>query len=203
MHSYLILIRHGESDYNALGLWTGRTDVGITGRGREQARRAGELVRDIEIHAFRCSTLVRARHTLDEIKACHGTAHLPTHEHGALDERDYGELTGKNKWEVRDAYGVERFELLRRSWDHPIPGGESLKDVHARVVPYFEEVIRPDLASGINTVVVSHGNTLRALVKHLDEIADADITSLEIATGEVYVYRFDQTGRIVDKIIRS
>lgn len=203
MHSHLILIRHGESEYNALGLWTGRTDVGITERGREQARRAGELVRDIEVHAFRCSTLVRARHTLDEIKERHSSSHLPVHEHGALDERDYGELTGKNKWEVRDAYGIEQFELLRRSWDHPIPNGESLKDVHARVVPYFEEVIRPELASGSNTLVVSHGNTLRALIKHLDGISDEGISSLEIATGEVYVYRFDPSGRIVDKSIRS
>lgn len=200
--SHLILVRHGESEWNALGRWTGRTDIGLTERGRQEARRAAELVRDLSIEICRCSTLCRARHTLDEIKALCGVAHLPTHEHGAFDERDYGEFTGKNKWEVRDAIGEETFQRLRRSWDHQVPGGESLRDVHARVVPFFESVVRPEVAAGRGTVIASHGNTLRALVKHLDGIADDEISKLEIATGEVYVYRFDATGAVIEKSIR-
>lgn len=201
--AYLILVRHGESEWNALGQWTGRTDVALTERGREQARRAGELIRDIELHACHCSTLTRARHTLDEIKACCGVAHLPSVEHGAMDERDYGELTGKNKWQVRDAYGEERFELLRRSWDHPIPGGETLKDVYARIVPYYQGTILPQLISGANVLVAFHGNTMRALVKHLDRISDTDIARLEITTGEAYLYQVAVDGAVVGKEIRK
>ncbi|NBS41557.1 2,3-bisphosphoglycerate-dependent phosphoglycerate mutase [bacterium] len=200
--SHLILVRHGESEWNALGRWTGRADIGLTERGRQEARRAAQLVRDFSIDVCRCSTLCRARHTLDEIKALCGLAHVETQEHGALDERDYGEYTGLNKWEVRDAVGEEAFQRLRRSWDHLVPGGESLRDVHARVVPYFESVVRPEVAAGRVTLISSHGNTLRALVKHLDAIPDDEIAKLEIATGEVYVYRLDATGAVVEKSVR-
>ena len=178
-------------------------DVSLTEKGRAEARDAAERLRDLELHALHCSTLGRARQTLHELRECLQLHHLPTREHEALNERDYGELTGKNKWQVRDAWGEEKFHLLRRSWDHPVPGGETLKDVHTRVVPYFEEQIRPQLCADKNVLVCFHGNSMRALVKHLDQIPDDRIASLEIATGELYLYRFDAEGKIVSKEIRA
>lgn len=200
--SYLVLLRHGESEWNALGLWTGKTDVPLTEKGRAEARAAAEHLRDLPLHVCHCSVLGRARETLLEIKSCLNAHHLPTVEHEALNERDYGELTGKNKWEVRDAWGEEKFHLFRRGWAHPVPGGETLKDVHARVVPYFERQIRPQLIAEQNVLVCFHGNSMRALVKHLDEIDDASIASLEIATSEIYLYSFDAEGKIKTKEIR-
>lgn len=199
----LILVRHGESEWNALGLWTGLTDIGLSEKGRAEARRSAELIRGVEIHVCHSSTLSRARHTLDEMRQCLDWDDLPIHEHSALNERDYGELTGKNKWQVREEFGEEQFILWRRSWDHPLPGGETLKDVYRRVVPYFEEQIQPSVISGQNVLVSFHGNSMRALVKYLDEISDEEIPHLEIATGEVYLYQFDAEGKIINKEIRK
>ena len=199
----LICVRHGKSAYNALGLWTGHTDVELVAEGREEARRAGEAIRDIHIHVAHTSMLTRTHQTLAEILTTLGRTDLEPTQHCALNERHYGVHTGKNKWEVKDAVGEEEFQRIRRGWDTPIQEGETLKDVHARVVPYFEERIKPDLVAGKNVLVVSHGNTLRALVKHIDGLSEKEIADIEIATGEVHCYSFSEHGAVVDKEIRT
>ncbi len=192
----LILVRHGNSAWNKLGLWTGQTDVDLTEQGVGEAQHAGELIRDIAIGRAYVSSLRRTHQTLDGIREGYGKGVPdPTKDH-ALDERDYGIYTGKNKWEVKEAMGEEEFNKLRRDFDHPVPEGETLKDVYERVVPYYEQVIKPELRAGENVIVVSHGNTLRALVKYLEHIPDDRISEVEIGTGEVLCYQIDQEGNV-------
>lgn len=200
--AYLVLVRHGQSEWNLLGQWTGLTDVALTGEGREEARKAGTMLEDIDLHKAYTSKLQRAKHTLDEI-----VNHLDRHdlertEHEALNERDYGDLTGKNKWQVKEEHGEEKFMQWRRSWDHPVPGGETLKDVSDRVVPYYEQHILEDLKAGKNVIVAAHGNSLRALMKHLEEVADDQAHTVEIGTGEVLVYEIDDDGTLIKKEVR-
>lgn len=200
--AYLVLVRHGQSEWNLLGQWTGLTDVSLTEDGREEARRAAKTLEDIDLHRAYSSKLERAKHTLDEI-----VTHLDRHdvertEHEELNERDYGELTGKNKWQVRDEYGEEKFQAWRRSWDHPVPGGETLKDVSERVLPFYEQRVLEDLKSGKNVIVAAHGNSLRALMKYLEDVADDDAHTVEIMTGEVLVYEIDDNGKLIKKEIR-
>jgi 2,3-bisphosphoglycerate-dependent phosphoglycerate mutase len=201
--AYLVLVRHGQSEWNALGQWTGLTDVELTDKGREEARAAAKTLANVTFNAAHTSKLKRAQDTLGEILDELGQAEVEAKQSAALNERDYGDLTGKNKWQVRDEHGEEKFMAWRRSWDYPVPGGETLKDVHDRAVPYYEEHILADLKAGKNVIVAAHGNTLRALVKHLEEVAEADIPGLEIGTGEVYLYEIDeQTGQIIAKDIK-
>lgn len=200
--AYLVLVRHGQSEWNLLGQWTGLTDVALTEEGREEARRAAKTLEDIDLHRAYTSKLKRAKHTLDEITAHLNKPHLERSEHAELNERDYGELTGKNKWQVKDEYGEEKFMAWRRSWDHPVPGGETLKDVSERVLPFYEQHILQDLKSGKNVIVAAHGNSLRALIKYLDSVADEDAHTVEIMTGEVLVYEIDDTGKLLKKEVR-
>lgn len=201
--SYLALVRHGESAWNALGQWTGWTDIELTDAGREEARRAAEVLRDISFHIAHTSDLKRAQETLS-IMLSHLNLTIPVKKHAAIKERNYGSLTGKNKWKIKEEYGEEQFILWRRSWDNPVPDGESLKDVHARVVPYYKKHVLPDLKKGKHVLIAAHGNSLRALVKHLENIADEEIPHLEIATGEVYLYHIETAeGKILKKEIRA
>lgn len=202
--AYLLLVRHGKSEWNKLGLWTGHTDVELTDEGFEEARMAGEAMGDIDIHKAHVSALKRAQQTLEKIKESLGKRQeIETHIHPALNERHYGVHTGKNKWEVRDALGEEAFQNLRRGWNVPIEGGETLKDVHDRVVPYFTQHIHDDLKEGKNVLVVAHGNTLRALIKHLEDLGEDEIGEREVGTGEVHVYDIDSAGNITEKKILS
>lgn len=201
--AYLICIRHGQSEWNALGLWTGLTDISLNDEGREEARRAADAIRDIRLDIGFVSVLRRAQETMDEILDVLGQTHIPVIRHAALNERDYGALTGKNKWKIRDEHGEEQFLLWRRSWDYPVPDGETLKDVYERVVPYFERAILPELRAGKNVIVVAHGNSLRALVKRLEDISDEVIPSVELGTAEVYLYDVDVDGRMLSKEIRA
>jgi 2,3-bisphosphoglycerate-dependent phosphoglycerate mutase len=201
--AYLVLIRHGTSEYNKKGLWTGLTDVELAPEGIEDAQRAGEVIKDIPVHKVHVSLLKRAWQTFEEIKRVIGGKHLTPERHAALNERDYGVHTGKNKWQVKEAVGEEQFHQIRRGWDVTIEGGENLKDVHARVVPYYSERILPQLMEGHNVLVVAHGNSLRALVKHLENISNEKIPGLEIGFGEVYTYQCDNKGNIIDKKVRS
>jgi 2,3-bisphosphoglycerate-dependent phosphoglycerate mutase len=147
--------------------------------------------------------LKRAQDTLSEVLTELDQTEIEAKQSAALNERDYGDLTGKNKWQVRDEHGEEKFMKWRRSWDYPVPGGETLKDVHDRAVPYYEEHILTDLKAGKNVIVSSHGNTLRALVKHLEDIDPDEVPGLEIGTGEVYLYEIEpETGRIIAKEIK-
>lgn len=200
--AYLVLVRHGESEWNAKGIWTGLTDAGLTEKGREEAKIAAEAIKDIKFQLAYITPLRRSSETLEEMERVFGTK-LPRINSPALTERDYGDYTGKNKWEVKKQLGDEEFLKLRRSWDYPVPHGESLKDVYARAIPYYQEYILPELKQGKNILVSAHGNSLRALVKFLDNIPDSKIAELEIPTGQVLVYSVDQEGKIVSKEIRG
>lgn len=201
--AYLVLVRHGQSEWNALGLWTGQTDVALSEQGKQEARKAAEHLRDITLHKAHTSKLIRAQQTLHEIKDALEHTELDTVEHEALNERHYGDYTGKNKWEIAKQLGEDEFTKLRRTWNHPVPGGETLKDVHNRVLPYFEEHIIQDLKEGKNVIVAAHGNSLRALMKHLEETADDKAHELEIGTGEVLVYEISEDGTVINKQIRT
>lgn len=200
--AYLVLVRHGQSEWNLLGQWTGLADVELTDEGRKEARRAAKTLEGIDLHRAYTSRLKRAKHTLDEI-----VAQLPHHklersEHTELNERDYGDLTGKNKWQVKEEHGEEKFMQWRRSWNYPVPGGETLKDVSGRVLPFYEKHILRDLREGKNVIVVAHGNSLRALIKYLDEVGDHEAHKVEIMTGEVLVYEVANDGKVLKKEIR-
>jgi 2,3-bisphosphoglycerate-dependent phosphoglycerate mutase len=207
--AYLVFVRHGQSEWNALGLWTGWKNVPLTEQGKQEARKAAESLRGIELHKAYTSKLTRAQQTLSEIKNALGhtadgaKGELDTTEHEALNERHYGDYTGKNKWEVKETIGEEEFTKLRRNWDHPVPGGETLRDVHARALPFYEAHIEKDLRDGKNVIVAAHGNTLRALMKHLDNVPDDQVHELEIGTGEVVVYEINDDGEVKSKVVRS
>lgn len=200
--AYLVLVRHGESEWNEKGWWTGWADPSLSEKGHEQAHHAGEQLKDIHFDYAYTSVLKRAIETWDGIKKIIGQEDLQTISDKALNERDYGEMTGKNKWEVKEKVGEEEFMKLRRSWDYPPPKGESLKMVHARVIPYYESEILPKLKEGKNIIIAAHGNSLRALIKDLDHVSDEDIPNLEMATGGVYVYQIDESGKVISKDIR-
>src|SRR3989344_3825265 len=199
--AYLILVRHGESLWNKEGKWTGFTDIELSEKGHDEAKEAGSLLKKYPIDLAYVSVLKRAKQTLDDINATRVLPVLEVIKDKALNERDYGDFTGKNKWEVKKQVGDETFTKIRRSWDYPIPNGESLKDVYSRVIPYYKKEIEPKLKMGKNILISAHSNSLRALVKYLENISDIDIPKLEIATGEIYVYQIDKEGKIVSKEI--
>lgn len=200
---YLILVRHGLSEYNKKGLWTGWDDPDLAPEGVVEAQVAAGTLRDLPIDAGFTSLQKRHIQTLNIVKEALGKETLPVTENIALNERDYGTFTRKNKWEVKKEIGDEEFQKLRRGWDYPIPEGESLKQVYERVVKYYETSILPELKKGKNILISSSGNALRSLVKCLEKISDEDISNLEIATGEVYVYKLDGEGNILSKEIRN
>lgn len=196
----LILTRHGESEFNAKSLWTGLWDIPLTEKGRQQATLMGEALSQTRPDIAFTSALVRAQETLSIILR---TNHweIPVHQSHFLNERDYGELTGLNKWEVEKNYGPEKFIAWRRGWDEPVPGGETLKDVSGRALPFFEEHILPLLKAGQTVLITAHGNTLRALIKHFDHIDDVGVESLEVPFGQIVTYEFDAHGTPSDKLI--
>lgn len=144
------------------------------------------------------SELSRAKQTYEEICSNLGLV-CPVAVDPALNERDYGIYTGKNKWEIEKELGQEKFTGLRRGWDFPVPEGETLQDVYLRVVPFYKEKILPELKNGKNVLVVAHGNSLRALIKYLENISDKEIPNLEIAAGEIYIYELDGNGQILSR----
>jgi len=201
--SYLVLVRHGLSEYNQKGLWAGWDNPPLTPEGHEQAQKTGEELKGIRFDYSYTSLLKRAQDTLTDIIQVLGQDELPIQKDIALNERNYGDFTAKNKWEVKEQLGEEEFQKLRRSWDYPIPNGESLKQVYSRVIPYYNAEIEPKLKEGKNILVSASGNSLRALVKHLENIPDGEISSLEIGTGEAYVYEIDENGKVLNKEIRG
>lgn len=201
--SYLVLVRHGQSEWNLLNKWTGWTDVELSGQGEEEARKAANLLRDITFHRAHTSDLKRAQKTLEIILDELGHKKVPTKKHTAIKERHYGDLTGMNKDEAKKKFGEEKFKQYRRSWDVAPPNGESLKDTAARAIPYYEKEILKDLKQGHNVIVSAHGNSLRAIVKHLEDIADDDIPNFEIGTGVIHVYEIDDEGKVASKEIRD
>lgn len=201
--SYLALVRHGKSEWNKLGLWTGWTDIPLAEDGIEEAKKAGILLKDVKFDKAFTSKLIRAKQTLSEIQKEINLKSPIATENEALNERDYGDFTGKNKWDVKKQVGEEEFKKIRRAWDYKLPNGESLEDVYKRAVPYFKKEIVPKITKGENIIIAAHGNSLRALVKYLESIPDSKISKLEIGTGEVYLYKIDGHGKVLSKEIRS
>lgn len=199
----LFLVRHGKSDWNKKGLWTGWTDVDLADEGHEEARKAGEALKGEDIHAVYTSELKRTHQTFERIRETTGMFHLERISHSALNERQYGIHTGKNKWQIKEEVGEEEFNKIRRGWDVAIPDGETLKDVHARVTPYYEENIRKDLVNGKNVLVVAHGNSLRALIKYLEDLDEVKVCEVEVGTGEVHCYHIDESGKVTHKEIKN
>ena len=196
----LILVRHGQSEWNAKNLFTGWKDPGLTDQGVSEAKNAGKLIleRNIEFDVMYTSMLSRAQKTGDIILGILNHKEIPIIKNEALNERHYGSLAGLNKDDARKKWGDEQVHIWRRSFDMPPPDGESLKDTADRVLPYFEAEIMPKVVSGSSILIAAHGNSLRALIMKLDSISPEDIVELEIPTGAPIQYEFTPDG-IVDK----
>jgi 2,3-bisphosphoglycerate-dependent phosphoglycerate mutase len=197
----LVLVRHGQSEWNLKNLFTGWKDPDLTEQGVAEAHEAGRklkaqgLVFDI---AF-TSVLTRAQHTLDLMLGELGQTKLPVHKHLALNERDYGDLSGLNKDDARAKWGAEQVHIWRRSYDIAPPGGESLKDTAARVLPYYIQEILPRVLGGDNVLVAAHGNSLRALVMVLEKLSPQEILAREIGTGVPLIYRLNADSTVAEK----
>ncbi len=201
--SYLILVRHGQSQWNLLNQFTGFTDVELSNQGKKEAQSAAKLLADIQINKAHTSDLKRAQQTLDLILEELNYKDIPIKKSPEIKERDYGDLTGMNKDKAKAKFGDELFLKYRRSWDVAPPNGESLKDTANRSIPYYEKQILHDLKEGHNVIVAAHGNSLRTIIKHLEQITDQEIPSLEIGTGEIYLYQIDKSGKVISKEIRD
>lgn len=201
--SILVLVRHGTSEYNAKGMWTGWDNPPLNEDGILEAKRAGAALKDIYFDLGYTSALIRAQQTLDLIKQNSDQETLPVVSDQRLNERNYGIYTRKNKWEVKEDVGEEEFQKIRRGWDYPIPEGESLQQVYEREIPYFEEEIEPRLKEGKNIIIASSGNALRAIVKYLENIPDDKIADVEFGLGEAWVYNIDENGKVVSKEIKA
>ena len=193
----LVLIRHGQSVWNAANRFTGWTDVELSEKGEIEAATAGEQLADVRFDVVHTSALIRAQRTAEIVMSNNRVSgEIPTRKDERLNERHYGDLQGLNKAETAEIHGTEQVHIWRRSFDVPPPGGESLEMTADRTIPYFVEEIIPDLESGMNVLVAAHGNSLRSIVMHIEGISPEDITSLEIPTGIPLHYEFDN-GEIV------
>ena len=197
----LILVRHGQSEWNEQNLFTGWKDPGLTELGIKEAKNAGSLISDkgIQFDEMFTSMLVRAQDTGAIILDSINQQNIPITKNKALNERNYGSLAGLNKDDARKKWGEEQVHIWRRSFDIPPPEGESLKDTAERVLPYFHEYIMPKVIQGLSILVAAHGNSLRALIMELDLISSEDIVKLEIPTGAPIQYEFNQNGEVVNK----
>ncbi|MCC7448178.1 MAG: 2,3-bisphosphoglycerate-dependent phosphoglycerate mutase [Anaerolineae bacterium] len=191
----LVLVRHGESQWNLENRFTGWVDVGLSDKGRKEAWQAGEKLRGYQFDKAFTSVLKRAIDTLKIIIEVNGWTDLPITYNQALNERHYGDLQGLNKAETAQKFGDAQVKLWRRSYAVRPPNGESLADTAARVLPYYEQHILPELEAGRNILVVAHGNSLRALVMRLDNLSEQVVIELNIPTGVPLQYQFDMQGR--------
>lgn len=199
----LILVRHGESEWNLQNRFTGWIDVDLTPKGEEEAHRAGEKLKaqGYRIDAVFTSVLKRAIRTTEIILDELGLDGMPYYKNQALNERHYGDLQGLNKQEIGEKYGMDQLKIWRRSYDVAPPGGESLKDTQNRVLPYYHQHIEPLLKQGKNVLVSAHGNSLRALVMYLENLSKEEVLELNIPTGVPYVYEINEKLEIIDKTI--
>jgi len=194
MAGKLLISRHTESEWNALGKWTGITDVHLSKNGFHQAIQLGEALKDIKIDQAFASQQIRTLETLEGILDASGQVTVPYQRDKALNERDYGDYTGMNKWEVRDKVGEEVFNRIRRDWDYPVPNGETLKMVYERTIPFYKEHILPLLLSGKTVLIVSHGNAIRALIKYMEGISDEGVATVEMPFGHILEYEVNEDG---------
>ena len=192
--SYLVLVRHGQSEWNEKNLFTGWKDPKLTPRGVDEAIKAGKELKEAgySFDKMFTSDLFRAQDTGRIILEQMNLASIEVIKDVSLNERNYGDLAGLNKDEARKKWGEDQVHIWRRSFDVPPPGGESLKDTAERVLPYYKENIIPELIEGLNILVAAHGNSLRALVMELEEISSEEIVELEISTGVPLVYKFEE-----------
>ncbi len=198
MERLIVLVRHGQSEWNLKNLFTGWKDPDLTEKGIAEAKTAGEKLRDLKLTfdvAF-TSVLTRAQHTLTLILEELGQQGLETIKDQALNERDYGDLTGLNKDDARKKWGEEQVHIWRRSFDVPPPGGESLKMTAERVLPYYADNILPKVLSGERVLVAAHGNSLRSLIMELENLSPEQILKRELATGVPIVYRLNEDGGV-------
>jgi len=193
----LVLIRHGQSVWNAENRFTGWTDVDLSEKGVKEANEAGELLSDIRFDVVHTSGLRRAQRTAEIIMRNNSVSgEVPVFKDELLNERHYGDLQGLNKAETAEIHGADQVHIWRRSFDIPPPGGESLKMNAARTVPYFTGAIMDDLEAGKNVLVSAHGNSLRSIVMHIESISPEDIVSVEIPTGKPLFYKFED-GKVI------
>jgi 2,3-bisphosphoglycerate-dependent phosphoglycerate mutase len=201
MTNKLVLVRHGESIWNKKNLFTGWKDVDLTELGIKEAHAAGQKLKNLGLTfdiAF-TSKLIRAQKTLTIMLEELGQGDLETIEDQALNERNYGDLTGLNKDDAREKWGEEQVHIWRRSFDVPPPGGESLKGTAERVLPYFKSHILPVVLDAKSVLVAAHGNSLRALIMELDNLGRDEVTKLNLATGVPIIYELDETGQTISK----
>ena len=193
----LVLIRHGESQWNLENRFTGWVDVPLSPRGEEEARVAGKKLQAFRFNQAFTSVLTRAIKTLEIVLEEIGQSDLSFEKNQALNERMYGDLQGLNKAETVEEHGEEQVKLWRRSFDVRPPGGESLKDTANRVIPYYQEKIWPALSSGEFILVVAHGNSLRALVMYLNQLAKDEVLELNIPTGALLLFELSDNGTVL------
>ena len=192
----LVLLRHGESQWNLENRFTGWVDVPLSARGVQEARNAGEKLRPYRFDRAFTSVLQRANETLRLALEVIGQTAVPTEKDKALNERMYGDLQGLNKAETAKKYGDDQVKIWRRSYDVRPPGGESLKDTAERVLPYYEKVIKPRLLGGETILIAAHGNSLRALVMELEQLTREQVLELNIPTGAPLLYELDAAGTV-------
>lgn len=196
----LILLRHGESQWNSENRFTGWIDIGLTEKGKKEAYEAGKLLKDIPIDYAFTSVLIRAIDTLTEALLGADQELVPIIKDQALNERMYGDLQGLNKAETIEKYGADQVKIWRRSYDVPPPNGESLKDTATRTLPYFEQNIIPLIKEDKNVLISAHGNSLRAIVMELDKLSKEDVVELNIPNAVPIVYEIDEQGKVISKI---
>jgi len=201
MDRLLVLVRHGQSDWNLKNLFTGWRDVDLSPQGIEEAKSAGRKLKakGLAFDLSFTSVLIRAQHTLDIMLAELGQGGLPVTRDLALNERDYGDLSGLNKDEARKKWGEEQVHIWRRSYATAPPGGESLRDTGARVWPYYINRIQPHVLRGERVLIAAHGNSLRALIMALDGLTAEQIVKLELDTGVPVVYRLNADSTVASK----
>jgi 2,3-bisphosphoglycerate-dependent phosphoglycerate mutase len=201
----LVLVRHGQSEWNLKNLFTGWRDVDLTDKGVAEARAAGRQLKamGLRFDVAYTSALVRAQRTLDLMLEELGQHSLPVVRDQALNERDYGDLSGLNKDDARKRWGEEQVHIWRRSYDVAPPGGESLKDTAARVLPYYIQDILPRVLRGERVLVSAHGNSLRALVMVLDHLSPQEIVKREIATGVPLIYRLNADSTVAERKVMA
>jgi|SRR5208337_1653781 len=198
----LVLVRHGESEWNLKNLFTGWKDVDLTQKGIAEARTAGRKLKaqGLSFDVAFTSVLIRAKRSLDLILEEMGQTRIPVFRDKALNERDYGDLSGLNKDDARAKWGAEQVHIWRRSYDVAPPGGESLKDTAARVLPYYIQEILPAVLRGNRVLIAAHGNSLRALVMVLERLSTDDILNREIGTGVPLIYRLNADSTVAEKV---
>lgn len=195
----LFMVRHTESEWNAEGKWTGTTDVHLSEKGFHEAGMLGRLLPDVKLEKAYASQQIRTLETLQGILDASQHFDVPIERIAAINERDYGDYTGKNKWEVQKQVGEEVFTKLRRDWDYPVPNGETLKTVYERALPFYTNVVLPQLREGKNILVTAHGNSIRALVKYIEDVPEENMGHIEMLFNTIVEYQVDKDGKMVAK----